>query len=261
MEMFARLRIMMFNHLHQFILLPLVSFCLLGCEDKSDIDNSANCGIEGVVKTSSNMWPTNGVKITIESISDQSVEYVAITDKDGKFSFTNIDSDTYRISAEKDGYDMDYILLGNGIIGRNSPKEIKVAKGELREITICMSTSQITTYGQFELTDLNGNPLSKITIPRGATTISMRLFNGTQSKGYWELDYDYCFGTIDFYPVYVFTSFNVSEGYLETGDNVVIVGYVNQDIFSSDFEYNILSQIYLYGGGISRREISVSIER
>lgn len=256
--MSIRLRIMTFIKSHSLILLLLVS-CLIGCDKKSDSISSANSGINGYVQTGS-LWHSNGVKITLESVSDKSIKHVAVSNENGNFLFRNLESDTYRISAEKEGYEMDYILLEKSILGRNMPKEIALAENETREITIYMSPTQISELGQLEFTDMNGKPLNKITIPHNATTISMRLFNGTQSRKSWQLEYEYCFGTIRFLQVNVFSSFSISEGVLEAGDNVVLIGYVNPEIFSSEFEY-LSRQVSLYDGSLSTRYYDVSIEQ
>lgn len=255
--MFIRLRIITFIKSYSLILLLLVS-CLFGCDKKSDSVNSANSGINGYVQTGS-LWHSNGVKITLESISNKSIKHIAVSNADGNFYFRDLEPDTYIISAEKEGYEMDYILLEKSILGSNKPKKITLAENEIREISIYMSPIKISELGQLEFTDMNGNPLNKITIPHNATTVSMRLFNGTQSKKYWQLRYESCFGTIRFLQVDVFSSFSINEGVLEAGDNVVLVGYINPKIFSSEFEY-LSRQVSLYDSSISTRYYDVSIE-
>lgn len=232
--------------------------CLIGCNKKSEPIYSANGEINGFVQTGS-LWDPNGVKITIESVSNKSVKHVAVSDAEGNFHFSNLEADTYIISAEKEGYKMDYILLEKRILGNNMPKEITLAENEIREITIYMSPIQISEFGELEFTDMKGNPLNKITIPHNATTVSIRLFNGTQSKKYWQLRYESCFGTIRFLQVDVFSSFSINEGVLEAGDNVVLVGYVNPEIFSTEFEY-LSRQVSLYDGSLTTRYYDVSIE-
>lgn len=256
--MSIRLRIMTLIKSHSLIFLLFLMPCLIGCDKKSEPICSANSEIKGFVQIGS-LGHSNGVKITIESVSNKSIKYVAVSDAEGKFHFSNLEADTYIISAEKEGYKMDYILLEKSILGSNKPKKITLAENEIREITICMSTTQISEFGQLDFTDMNGNPLNRITIPRNATTISMRLFNGTQSRKPWQLKYEYCFGTIRFLTVNVFSSFSISEGVLEAGDNVVLVGYINPEIFSSEFEY-LSRQISLSDGSISIRYYDVSIE-
>lgn len=155
---------------------------------------------------------------------------------------------------------MDYIRLEKSTLGSNKPKKITLAENEIKDIQIHMSPTQISELGQLEFTDINGKPLNKITVPCNATTISMRLFNGTQSKKYWQLKYEYCFGSIRFLQVNVFSSFSISEGMLEAGDNVVLVGYINPEIFSSEFNY-LSRQISLYDGSLSTRYYDVSIEQ
>ena len=241
------------------LLIILSSVCLffVGCKEKQT-PVLANCGITGSIQTGS-LWHSNGVKVSVTSLSDASRKYVVISDENGKFQVKDIEADSYLINAVKEGYEMDYIVVdGKTIIARNQQKIIDLKDNETRNIDITMSPENITTMGQLAFTDLNGNLLTNIVIPKNASTISLRLFNGTQSRSHWQLRYDGCFGSIGFDVAYIFSSFNISEGILESGDNVTLIGYINPDIFLPEFSL-LSSSLYLYDSSINSREYSVSI--
>lgn len=255
--MFARLHLIFKNAISYFLLIPLLLF--QGCSHKQEPVHLANCGINGLVEVSSLGHP-NGVQVTLESTSDESVKHVAITNTEGYFYFRDLEPDTYLISAEKEGYEMDYIRLEKSTLGSNNPPKITLVENETREITIHMSTKHINEYEQLSVTDMSGNPLKRITISHGATTIYLRLFNGTSTKQDWKLRYEDCFGTIRFLPVYYFSSFNITEGKLAPGDNVVLVGYVNPEIYSSEFEIVYGLNVINIDAGITRISMGIDFE-
>lgn len=251
METSYLLHLMMSTKNYIFVVLAGVILCVVGCTNEQAL-TTANCGINGSISVS-------GAKITIVSVLDASVQHVAVSDANRNFYFRGLEAGSYIIKAEKDGYEMGHIILeGNTILGKNQQKIIELKEHEIKEITISMSPIDVSSIGRLAFTDMSGNQLNNILIPQNATTISLRLFNGTQGRCHWKIRYDGCFGSIGFDVEYLFSSFNVSEGYLEAGDNVVLVGYINPNIFTPEFSL-LSSYFYLYDGSIVSREYSVSI--
>lgn len=230
------------------LLLCLMWFC--GCHDESQ--SIANkCRIDGVVTINSNFYTgANGIKITLEGTSDNTIKHTVITDKNGKFNFRDIEAGSYFIDAQKEGYR--WIWMNDDGFINHQNHLIQLSHNTVKSIEILMFSSD---YGQEEvfdldITDLEGKKINRIGISQGASTISFRVFNGTQKTHNWSLQYNLCYVTTGWEFEYVFNSFNYTSGTLKSGDNVVLVGYINPKIFSSQY-YSIDGVLYFsdYGSG------------
>ena len=239
----------------------LCACVLIQACNESNKPSVNNYGIDGTIDVG-DVWTEhpNGFMITLTSSIDESVIHKAVSDMNGSFQFRNIEPGIYAIDAYKEGYEWGWLIDDGQLVG-SMLKEITLSKDQVKEVTIHMSQNYSTDKSALDITDFNGNPLSQLIIPQNATTVSFKLYNGTQSKHSWELTSEYCFGTIDFEVTSVFTSFNISQGYLSPGDNVVIVGFVNPDIFSYKFSWSS-HELYLSDSGStkSRRSILVNIK-
>ena len=217
------------------ILLCLVLFN--SCEKEQPV--VGKCGIDGVVDVGTTYYSQpNGIKISLESVLDPSVKHTAVSDANGQFKFRDIEVGSYSVNAEKEGYRWVW-MVDDGVVNYRD-RIIELSGGQTKDLKILMNGE----VDALDITDLNGNPITKIGIPRNASTISIRLFNGTQSSHQWELDYDRCFVATSFELEYVFSSFNVREGTLAPGDNIVLVGTINPNIFSPQFQF-IQGVVYL----------------
>jgi hypothetical protein len=197
------------------------------------------CGIDGIVDvgTTAFSYP-NGIKVSLVSVSDPSVKHVAVTDANGAFQFRDIESGSYSVNAEKEGYRWVW-MVDDGVVNYRD-RIIELSGNQTKDLKILMNGE----VDALDIIDLNGNPITKIGIPRNATTISIRLYNGTQSSHQWEFDYERCYVATTFELEYVFSSFNVREGILAPGDNIVLVGTINPNIFSPQFQF-IQGVVYL----------------
>ena len=258
MEMWFRLHTMMSIRIKTLCI--LCACVLLQACKESNQPSINNSGIDGTIDVG-DVWTEhpNGFMITLTNSIDESVIHKAVSDMNGSFQFRNLEPGVYSIDAYKEGYEWGWLIDDGKLVGSRI-KEITLSKDQVKNVTIYMSSDYYTDKSALDITDLNNNPLSQILIPQNATTISFKLYNGTQSKYSWELTSEYCFGTIDFEVIPVFTSFSISQGYLSPGDNVVIVGFVNPEIFSYKFSW-ASHELYLSDSGSikSRRSIWVDI--
>lgn len=219
--------------------LCLLALCLLsfnGCKDKGKEEpDSRTAGIDGLIDVPE-IYTThpNGFLITLESMSDDGERHSAVSDSNGKFSFRNLAAGKYTIDVEKEGYKRAWMVDEDKIVS-TGVKTIELSNNKIKNLKIRMEDIYYDDIGALDITDLSGNPIGVIGISNMATMVSFRLYNGTQSSHTWSVDDRYCFGTIDFAPVQVFSSFNMTQGRLEPGDNVLVIGYVNPEIFSPKF--------------------------
>ena len=231
-EMSGRLHLMMFKYKK---LLLGILFCvfvlLVGCSREEEVQYK-HCGINGTIDVGSSPWShPNGFNVTLESTSDPSIKHVAVSDANGSFGFQDIEAGTYIINAEKEGYRWVWMVDDGEVNYRDHLVELDGDR--IKDISIYFDNS--AHQDGLEIIDVNGSPMTRIMIPRNATTISFRLFNGTQTSHTWELEYDRCYVATTFELEYVFTSFNITSGTLASGDNVVLVGQVNPRIFDPQF--------------------------
>lgn len=247
MEMLYRSHTMMSIERFALHITMLIVFAFTGCtETTSDI---SLCSIEGKVNVSSNSWSKpNGFKITLRSITDNSIQYIAVTGDDGGFQFRDIVAGTYSLNAEKEGYRWIWMTVDGNVNYRN--KEIKVQDGEIKNIEILMenSSNPVSDY-KLILSDIQGNPIEKsIHVPKYATTVSFKLYNATDMAHTWDVSYtDKCFVSddrgIDY--EYIFSSFTPTSGTLNPGDNVVLIGTINPKIWTiySNYPYRVLNEL------------------
>lgn len=239
MEMSGRLHSIMSNRRFTLFVTLLCLFWLNSSCNKEQPVVVDKCGIDGVVNVGSTAYShPNGIKVSLESVSDPSVKHTAVSDANGEFKFRDIESGQYAVNAEKEGYRW-VLMVDDGTVNHRD-RIIELYENETKDLKILMNGK----VDALDITDLSGNPINKIGIPRNASTISIRLFNGTQSSHSWELDYDRCFVSTSFELEYVFSSFNVREGILAPGDNIVLVGIINPNIFSPQFQF-IRGVVYL----------------
>ena len=262
----------MLSHLHTMMSIKQRVFCLLavcmlsffGCKDKNKEEpDSQTAGINGLIDvTEVYTNHPNGFLITIESLSDDTERHSAVSDSNGKFSFRNLAIGKYAINVEKEGYKRAWMVDEDKIVS-SGVNTIELTKNQIKNLKIHMEEIYSTDKGALDITDLEGETIGQIDISNKATIVSFRLYNGTQSTHSWSLDDRYCFGNIGLSDIVkVFTSFNLTEGTLAAGDNVVVVGYVNQDIFSPQFQL-VHGEIFIsdYGSKHSQRSLQVNIKR
>lgn len=232
MEMSGRSHLMMYKRKK---LLLGVLFCALvlslGCSREEETQYN-HCGIIGTIDVGSSPWShPNGFGVTLESVSDPSVKHVAVSDENGNFGFQDLEAGTYTINAEKEGYRWVW-MVDDGEVNYKDHL-VELSGDQIKNISIYFDNSN--HQDGLEITDANGNPMTRIMIPRNATTVSFRVFNGTQTSHSWELEYNRCYVATTFEFEYVFTSFNITNGTLASGDNVVLVGHVNPRILDAQF--------------------------
>ena len=258
MEMCNRLSTMIIKKPSLYYLLVLL-VCFVGCNQNQP--SKATCGINGTVTTYDEK--PQGFKITLISIADNNVQYVAVADANGRFVFRDLDAGRYTIKAEKQGYD--WVWLNDDGHISNYNREIELKDGQIKEIAILMkkTSSSYDTY-ELEFTDMYGKPIgTSINVPKYAATISFKLFNGTDSNHSWSVMHTKdCFVSDDMgvYSEYVFDDFYPTSGTLKPGDNIVMVGKINPDIWSiyDNSPYYVYSTLIFYIG--ETREVTLNID-
>lgn len=242
----------------------IVAACLLlltGCskEDKALI----YCSIYGKIDSPDN----NSVTVVLENTKDSNDKYFAVSNASGGFEFHDVLEGTYSVSAKKEG--LGWILMVYEGEPNHRTRIIEVKGSQSKQLEIAMGRTNSTGQkNQLDLTDYNGNPItSSIKVPKGTTTINLRLFNDTDNSHYWAINgLDHCVITIKNPDKYyfgkedIFNSFSPVSGTLNPGEIAYIIGVINPEIYNHsgyiDYAY---STFELYDSG-TRRDISLNIE-
>lgn len=253
MEMYSNSRSTMYKVL-RIIVLMVGAFLFHGCEKTQLAENKS--GIDGVIVVGGASYEVpNGVKVTLTNQADNSIHHIAVSDYNGKFIFRDIDAGSYIVDAVKQGYRWG-LMIDDGVMNPYD-RVIELTENTIKNLRIQLWGDDYGTSDAFDLdiTDMKGEPLTKIVIPKDATTVSFRLFNGTQKVHGWEIWYN----LVSVGAERVFTSFNISDGILEPGDNVVLVGYINSNIFDADINHisGTVSFVDLGSGSRAIKDIEV----
>lgn len=227
------------KHLLKLIIFS-VTIIFSNCSEK-DTDFINHCGINGSINVGTSQWSyPNGFIVTLEDVNNESVKHSAVSDAYGLFSFRDIDAGTYYVNAVKEGYRWVWMVDDGKVNHRDHV--IELTGNQIKELEILFDNS--AHQDGLDITDLNGNHLTRIEVSKNMTTVSFRLFNGTQTSHNWKIDYERCYVATFSEFEYVFTSFNIAGGTLASGDNVVLVGELNPRIFNPQF-INIQGELYL----------------
>lgn len=244
------------------VLVPTLLYCILLFSCGSEEPSSDGCAIYGSVSCSS----PKGVKVSLKNVSNSSLKYVAITDDNGNFEIQNISPGTYSVDAIKDDYRWLWMKFDGKVNHENRLIDIKSAT--VKELNISLlKSSDSNSQKQLELKDMDGNTITgSIFIPKNASTIVLRVYNGTNTTQAWNILFtDIC--SISFSENYkhfvepVFDSFSPTSGTLNPGESAILFGIINANIFNHsdyDFDYSI-TQI-LFDSGRTSRDIFLDIE-
>lgn len=227
MAMFNHLFTMMYSRKRHIIGAIICGLLLLGCTKDDDV--TVKYIVQGSVIGSG--AETNGVKVSFENIDDPSLKYVAVTNNFGYFEFQDIVAGTYNVDASKEGLTWGWYKDGNFTNQRDRLININ----ENKDLIIYLKGSSTSYLFDLEISDRDGKPIgSSISIPKYSTTVAFRLYNGTTSSHSWSVSSSNCFVSDDIGSnlEYVFSSFSQTSGTLNPGDAIVLVGTINQKIFS-----------------------------
>lgn len=256
MVMYNRLCFMIYKKL--LLILAVVSLlCITGCGSEEPVDES--CQVRGYID--GNGGDIAGTKVTMQNVKDISLKYVAVADGAGMFEIKNMASGTYVVSASKGDSQLSSVEDGSGTVRNN---QVTLRSGETTTLFIYMTKPGITTNFDLTLTDMNGNPVNDdVNIYRSTTTVGFRLTNNTNNRCLWDIsNVGHCFVT-DLYGMKyepVFSSFGPTEGTLQSGDAVLIMGIVNPEMFNmTDGYINDLYATITFSLGISHKEIRFKI--
>ncbi len=218
------------------LLLPffaLITAVFSGCS--KDDDPKPTCSIYGKIECLQN----NGVTVTLENSADSNDKYFAVSDAHGAFEIHHVPEGKYSVSATKEG--LRWVLMKFDGVANHSDRLIHVKGSGNKELSIVMTNTAYVNPGfALELTDFNGNPVgSTMSIPRGTTSLSFRLYNGSDNVQAWSIEgtencfieynnpAEYLYGTKK-----IFTSFNQKSGIVNPGEIAYIIGYIDPEIYT-----------------------------
>ena len=220
-----------------------VMICSVACKKK---EYSKYGIVKGIV--TSTIGESQGFKVSlIEANSLQTIQ-VIVTEENGSFSFSNVAAGTYKIDVQKEGF---YYV-------DNLNNEIHVEANQIIEVNIQMRPNSSYLNGELKITDANGNTISnRITIQKYTPIIALRLYNETTQNISWSLNGNFCqlqgardtivgnyhgFTGYDTYPI--FSDLSPHSGTIYPGENVLVIGTMNQNIYTLDYfsyKYTTLS--------------------
>lgn len=238
---------------------------LTSCNNQASIENNAYSQINGAVEVLNDYWSQpNGVKIILTNQFDTSIKHVAVTGSDGLFNFYDIEEGIYSIEAVKEGFRWIW-MVDDGVVNHRD-NLIQLIAGETKEISILLeSNSSSSLTFNLKLTDVNGNPIDgSLKIPKYATTVAFKLYNGTDKRHSWSVEsLDHCFVSDDrgIKLEYIFDDFTPMAGTLAPGNNAVLVGTINQKIWSvyTNRPYYVYNTMDIYSG-ITHQSITLKID-
>lgn len=261
MVMFKRIRIMMYIKKLFLYAFLCCSIFLLGCEESMPIVEK--CVIRGVINHD---YPY-GIKVVLEGVTDPSLKYVAISDDNGSFEIRDIVPGTYSIDAVKEGYSWIW-MVDDGAVN-HTDRLIELKGGQTKDLTIYLGGGG---FKELELTDINGNPINdRVYIPKYTSTVSFRLFNGTdRSRSFSVSHADYCSIYCTYEPytyggMDIFASIGPLSGTVNPGESTVIEGIIDQDFYdfctesSPDYYYHSLN-FYLGGTSVMGRDVLLDFD-
>ena len=260
-EMFKHILSTMYNKMNKKVVLwaALCSMLILfGCNKEEP--TSEKSAINGIIDNSH----PYGVKVTLQNESDPSIKYVAVSDANGSFEFRDIEPGIYSVDAVKDGFRWAW-MVDDGVINHKN-RLIELSGGKTKELKILMGGGPTFLNFQLELTDIYGNQIGEsIPVPKYATTVSFKLYNRTDRSHQWNVNnIDRClvFDDLGIYYEYTFSSFNPTSGTLAPGDNVVLVGTINQAIFDirTGIQWPYFNELEFYSEGSKKVLLNIDFD-
>lgn len=248
------------------LILILLSALYIGCKKK---ESTGNCKIEGYIDAQGIYNKESAVKVTFVGDST-GIKNVAITDTTGKFEFIDLMAGKYNFKVEKENYHI-YMYKDDDDIYppmkvNKDWNTVELKEGMVKRMEITMKSDYEVFDSFLYLTDMYGNRINEtIHIPKNSTTLALKLYNETEQSAHFSVNYDNCAVAIhcseeyhDYLENY-FDSIIPSSGVVEPGENVMIVCYINQNIYNrcngngsygyyygQSYNYNILD-IYPIG--------------
>lgn len=256
MVMFKHILSMMYNKKVSLWAVICSVIFLLGCVKEEPVVEK--CVINGTINHSH----PNGVKVTLESVTDPSLKYIAVSDANGAFEFQDVLAGTYSVDAIKDGFGWVW-MVDDGVVNHKD-RLIELIGGRTKELTIYLNGGAGFLDFLLELTDISGNPIEDyVYVPKYSTMVSFRLYNRTDRSHSWSVsNIDRCFVTDDrgINLEYTFSSFSPTSGTLEPGESVVLVGRINQEIFNvyTNYPYYSINELDFFSGW--SKTVSLDIE-
>lgn len=242
MATYNRMSLITFNGMKKYLfsLLCLLAIILASCSHEEAVPESRinGCICPGAVHNSSGM---KGFKVSLEDPAGVESSQVCITGDDGTFSFSNLKQNKYYINAQREGWEWDRLVCGEGkedwdnlTYNHNVTlgHDINIQSGQVLKAKIFMYKESVNN--EFTITDISGKPISRIMVPNGATTIGFKIYNGTLEHKYWHVGSsmnDIIYSDLN---EYVFEQIVPSEGTLAPGDAVLVSIIVNPEIYYNE---------------------------
>lgn len=205
-----------------------LTFSLVSCQKPEEAKKGS---ILGSIDFLSSKAVPGAVKVQLQNASDASDSDIAFSEQDGSFFFQDVKEGYYYITPTKDDYSWLWTVVGdNEPIHKNSPdKRIKVGAGETVNVKILMSGSD---GDALSILTPKGDPINKLEINKGDSSVSFVIFNGTGSERIYSIICQCLFKEM-FDAFYLFTSINPSSGTLSPGESVLITCIIDQRVYNS----------------------------
>lgn len=233
--------------------------CNIACTKEEEEETSMYGTVKGIVTSS--IGGNQGFKVSLLESDNNKPIQVIVTEEDGSFSFNNVAVGNYTIAVQKEGFYCIQVIVNNTIVNSNyyDEYEIQVEGNQTIEIDIRMHPNSSYINDVFKVTDANGNAIGNyITIQKYTPIIAMRIYNETSQDISWYISrWNLCslegardtvvgdyHGFTGFGTYQIFSDFSPSSGTISPGENVLITGTINQEIYALHYfsrEYNSLS--------------------
>ena len=240
MEMLYRLYLMIGSKVAFIILLS--SLLMFNSCENTPPDDSKNiyqtkCNILGELRI-------KGVKITLKHEDNDLIEYVAVSDASGVFSFDDIVEGKYSVSIERQGYRWGYMIVDGEYEFFTNIIEIKDRETKSLEIILYITSESLNEF-EYEITDVDGLPIyNSVSIEREQSILTFRLYNKTGNDVRWTINgVDRCYLTDGRDIEYIFSYFSETSGVIPAGQSILVSGMINKNIYSFYENHYIMSNI------------------
>ncbi len=223
------------------LLIALITNVIMSCTKKDSDDILEYGNISGYVICPSGV---QGIKVSLIDPIGYQPKQVAVTDADGLFDFSYIVAGDYCIQAEREGFNVDRVLVDGTRIYEN--QTFYISANQTTNIIFYLSPSSEYLNDELTVTDFYDNPIgNRIIIPKYTSAITIKLYNGTYQDVHWNLRHNcwisgYRDTVVGNYTGYTYHTFELfedvtpSEGTLSPGNIVLITGRINPDIYTLD---------------------------
>ncbi len=236
--------------------------CNIACK-KEEFEEPEEYGIVKGIVTSNIINERQGFKVSLTETNSKQPIQVIVTEEDGSFCFSNVAAGTYKVDVKNEKFYCIQVTVDNTIINSNyaGEFEIQVEANQIVAVDIQMQPYSSYINDGLKITDANGNTIeNRITIQKYTPIITMRLYNKTTEYMQlnitrWQLCYlegardtviDGHSGFTGLGTYQIFSDFSSSSETISPGENALITGTINQEIYTLDYFRRDNSYLSIY---------------